>query len=701
MENDDQMENEIDISAYVEKFEEFYTLVLSEKIAKLLSEYPVSKSLYINYEDLEKYDREISDKLIKDPDLILKAATEALISSQKITYKTINPEGKFEPHVRFFNLPDSGLLIQDISSEKIGQLITVKGVITRRGPVYHQVQIAVYRCTHCGATMKVQLTSNASKPQICVECKRRTLKIDEDESYFIDVQNSEAQELLERIKGGTQAATIDLWLEDDLVNKVIPGETVIISGIMRIRPNTKTRKKGDGEQIYNHYLDVLSVTKTQKDFEEIETTKEDIRQIKELAKDPHIYENIRDSIARGIYGHKEVKEALSLQLFGGTQGKKLPDGSPIRDDIHILLIGDPGSAKTRFLQSIQILAPKGIYVSGKTVTGVGLTASAEKDELGEKGWTLKAGALVIASGGIASVDEFDKIDENERAAMHELMESQTVSVAKAGIVAQFKAKTAILAAANPKFGRFDPTKLPGIQFDIPPTLLSRFDLIFPIIDIMDEKKDSEIAEHILTMHQMSAKAQQKKKEAEPAEKEVIDPVLLRKYIAYARQNIKPVLSEEAMDRIKKFYVELRLRGKQEGAVPITARQIEGLVRMAEASAKIRLSETVDVSDAERAIRLMTYVLDKVSTDRETGHLDIDILSTGRPKSQLDKINTILDLAKKIQAKSEIIEIKRLIEEAVKQNIDELTAQRIIEDLIHKGEFYLVKVGHIKFVDRLD
>lgn len=692
------MKSEIDISPYVDKFEEYYSVALQEKINKLLSEYPVQKSLYVDYEDLERFDREIADRLVKQPDIMLNAAEQALIQTQEVTYKTAHPDLPFEPHVRFFNLPEIGLLIQDISSRQIRELISVKGVVTKRGPVRHKVKIALYKCQMCDAEMKVPLTKNTPVPQVCPECKRRALKLEEEDSYFVDVQHAEAQELLERLKGGSPAATIALWLEDDLVNKLTPGETVTITGVMRLRPPQKDKAKAEAANIYTRYIDVVSAQKTQREFEEIETTKEDEQQIRELSTDPQLYEKVRDSIAQGIYGHNEVKEALSLQLFGGTPGKSMAGGGAIRDDMHILLIGDPGSAKTRFLQSIQSLAPKGIYVSGKSVTGVGLTASAEKDEMGDGGWTLKAGALVIASGGIAGVDEFDKIDDTERAAMHEVMESQSVSVAKAGIVAKFKAKTSILAAANPKLGRFDPNKLPGQQFDIPPTIISRFDLIFPILDVMDREKDSTLAQYILSMHQSSAKTTAAK--APPAEQAgVIDPVFLRKYVAYARQNIRPILSDEAMEKIREFYVEIRSRGKADGVVPVTPRAIEGLIRLSEASAKIRLSSVVEVADAERAIRLTTYVLDKVSRDRETGRIDADIIATGRPKSVVDKINTVLDLARKMQVEMGAVEIRKLVEASVGHNMDEITAQRIVDDLIYKGELYKVKPGFVKIVDQ--
>jgi replicative DNA helicase Mcm len=692
------MPPDVDISSYVERFESFYSDALRGKIDKLLTEYPVQKSLLVDYEELEKYDRELADRLVKQPDTLIGAAELALTQSQEVAFKTAHQGAGFEPHVRFFNLPDSGLLIQDISSSNIRELISVKGVITKRGPILHKVKVAVYKCQMCDATAKVPMTKGSSVPQVCSECKRRALKLEEEDSYFVDVQRAEAQELLERLSGGAPAATIALWLEDDSVNRITPGDTVEITGVMRLIPPAKSRSgASEGTQIYTRYIDVVHAKKTQKDFEEIETTKEDEARIRELSADPKIYDKIREAVAPGIYGHSEVKEALSLQLFGGTKDKFMPGGAAIRDDIHILLIGDPGSAKTRFLQYVRDIAPKGIFVSGKSVTGVGLTAAAEKDEMGDGGWTLKAGALVIASGGIAGVDEFDKIDDTERAAMHEVMESQSVSVAKAGIVAKFKAKTSILAAANPKFGRFDPNQLPGKQFDIPPTILSRFDLIFPIIDVMDEVKDAALADYMLKTHAAGTGTE---KEAQQGP-ELLDRQLLRKYIAYARQNLRPVLTPAAMKKIKEYYVELRRKGKLDGAVPITPRQIEGLVRLSEASAKIRLSDTVDESDADRAIRLTEYVLEKVSRDRETGKLDIDIIATGRPKSQVDKINSIMNIAQRIQSQLGAIEIARLVAQAVDEGIaDEMSVRRMIDDLIYKGELYKIKPGFVKIVNQV-
>jgi replicative DNA helicase Mcm len=364
--------------------------------------------------------------------------------------------------------------------------------------------------------------------------------------------------------------------------------------------------------------------------------------------------------------------------------------------MHILLIGDPGSAKTRVLQAVSRLVPKGIYVSGKSVTGGGMTAVAERDEFSEGGWTLKAGALVLGSGGIVSIDEFDKISEEDRAALHEALESQTISVAKAGIVATFTAKAAVLAAANPRYGRFDPNVYPAEQFDIPTTLLSRFDLIFPIKDTMDIELDKNIARHILLQHQAAGAQIAAIQQYEQVEAPPINSELLRKYIAYARKQVQPRLSEEAANRIQDYYIGWRQLGQKSGTTAITPRQIEGLVRMAEASAKSRLSKMVEVLDAERAIALTEYMLKTLAVDRG-GRRDIDILATGMPREKVDKINAITKIITRLEETENVAKMQRIVEEAVKESIDEATVNKYIAELERTGDLYRPKPGVVKLI----
>ncbi len=676
---------EVDLSSQVAIFNEFFTTIYKSNIDRLLLVYPTKKSLLIDYQDLEKFDPDIADALVKTPDIILKAAEEA-IEELNLSIPTGQ---KFAPNIRFVNILCEDNLIEEIGSKNINELVAFKCVITKRAEVMHRVKLAVYKCTLCDAEIELIVGKNFTPPKRCDSCKKYALKQVEEESTYTDVQRAEVQELLERVRGGAPAAHIELLLEDDLVNTVAPGDNVEVIGSLRLRPPLKTRQKQ--ELIYSRYVEVNNIYSLKKDFEEIEITNADERRIRELAKDPNIIEIVMKSIAPSIYGHTEVKKALMLQLFGGTKGKIMKGGMPIRDDIHILLIGDPGIAKSRFLQSISDIAPKSIYVSGKSVSGAGLTVSAEKDELGEGGWTLKAGALVLASGGCAQVDEFDKIDDEDRASMHEAMETQSISVAKAGIVAKFKTKTAILAAANPKYGRFDQTKNLAEQFDVPPTLLSRFDLIFPIVDVLDEEKDAKLAQHILDTHMQ---------QNQDDDEDIFDKTLLRKYIAYARRNIRPKLTKEASGKIKDFYVELRRKSKDVGSVAITPRYLEGLVRLAESHAKIRLSKTVDAENADVAIALFNYVMAQIMTDKETGAFDVDVVATGKPKSERDKLqkaDTILDIIREHLRKQDTAEIEQVISDAKSYDIDEKTAKRIITELLRRGVVYEKEYGHIRIV----
>ncbi len=1205
------MADELNLEPVIKEIQDFFESNYRKNIYNLIQKYPKQKSLIVDYEDFEKFSPELADQLIEKPDMILKAAVSAILNMNL----ALRADIEFKPHVRFFNLPESGMLIESMGSKFLGKLINVKGVVTKRAEIKHRVKVAVYKCDICDAIYKIPLTSNVIAPTICEACKRKALQLIEEDSEFLDVQRAEVQELLERVKGGTPPARLELWMEDDLVNSTVPGNTVELTGILRLRPPTAFSKNAKS-LIYTKYLDVIHVKGIQQDFEELEITEEDEEKIKEFSRDPKLFENIVKSIAPGIYGHKEIKQAISFQLFGGTKGKEMPGGAKIRDDIHILLIGDPGAAKcvsgdteillsdgslkpikeiveeqlikkskkdkdgyysvgnhdllsldldgkingskatvfwkhkspkylyeittasgrtlkitpehplfyskngyidskkaetikkgefiatphylpvnsklqelpkikgkinklklpknispnfarflgyligdgylrktsstyeftftntdkellddfilisksfnlnpklstttevpvvsvysmelgrilnqmsmiktsffkivpneimkspdgivkeliksyfdceahvskrgivvcsasekllkqiqilllrfkiisqlhetysratnsptskktkfwrmslygenakkyyehigftsgiknnkfnikrkyntnidvipnlhkllkqireqlfltqfqcgisrstyqhyekadrnpsynslkllyvcfrkrfeelnsispkkfkniselrkklqisqrefaevigvsqtlishvelgrvknssvygkldilfkkykqnileveknirilelhtnsdifwdkivskkrikskdkwvydlqvdpvhnfvangliahnSRLLQYVVELAPKSLYVSGKSVSGVGLTVSVEKDELSDGGWTLKAGALVLASGGIVGVDEFDKIDKDERSSLHEVMESGTISIAKAGIVARLKSKASILAAANPKYGRFDPNKLPAEQFNIPPTLLSRFDLIFPIMDILDETRDRELAEKILSTHKISADQTQDLLEGVFIERE-----FLKKYIAYARQHIRPVLTEEASDKIKDYYSKMRKMGKKTGAIPITPRQIEGLVRMAEASAKLRLSDKVLVKDAEESIGLMDWMMRKIGMDQETGVFDIDILATGKPKSQIDKIQIIMKIVEDLNKQEEMAEIKKIIERAKEHDIERDLAERLINELIYKGDLYKVKTGYVKIVEQ--
>lgn len=678
----------------VEKFQYFFETKYKKEIERLADAYPKKRSLIIDFAELERFDYSLADELLDKPDMLIEAARLAL-KRIELPFDVKD----FMPHVRFCNLPeDRKVLLRDLSSEHINKLICVEGVVKQITDVLPKLKLAVWRCNRCGNIYRIpQSGQNVVQPALC-ECRYKDFSLVEEQSKFVDYQKIQIQEPLEVLKGSEQPTTLDIYVSDDLVNKALPGEKVELVGILRLSPAKGTKL------VFGRYLECVYLEQTQQEFEEIDITPEEEKKIKELAKDPEIYKKLINSIAPNIYGHEDVKEAIVLQLFGGV--KKVLPTQTIRGNIHILLVGDPGVAKSQLLMSANAIAPKSIYVGGKTSTGVGLTASAVKDEFGEGGWTLKAGALVLASGGIAMIDELDKMPSDERSALHEAMEQGTVSVAKAGIITRFKTDTSILAAANPKFSRFDEYEPLLEQIDLPPTLISRFDLFFMIKDVLDKTRDKEIAEFILKTHragerlssaEVAGKKLKKKEEEEikSITQPEIEPELLRKYISYARKNVFPVLSKEAMDTIAEFYVNLREKGKQEGSYAATHRQLEGLVRLAEASARVRLSNVVEKQDAERAIRLLKRSLKDVVTDPETGKIDIDLIIAGQTHTQIENMRKVLAIIKEKSKEKEMVAVDEVVSEAMQFGLDKDKVEDLLNKLEKKGEIYRPRYGFVK------
>ena len=417
----------------------------------------------------------------------------------------------------------------------------------------------------------------------------------------------------------------------------------------------------------------------------MKTSEEDERQIKELAADKEVLKKLSDSVAPSIFGHDEIKKALILQLFSGVKKVK-GDGTQTRGDIHVLLVGDPGVAKSQMLKFISGIAPKGRYVAGKGTTGAGLTASVVKDEF-LKGWSLEAGAMVLANKGIICIDEIEKMDPQDRSAMHEAMEQQCVSISKANIQATLRAEASVLAAANPKLGRFDSFQPIASQIDIPPTLINRFDVIFIIKDIPDRAKDEAIAMHVLGEHQ--------RQDAKP----IIEKDLFRKYIAYAKQRIQPKLSDEALEEIKKFYVDLRNMpvtvDQPTKPLPISARQLEALIRLSEASAKSRLSKKVLREDAKVAIDLMKYYLMQVGYDYETKTFDIDRIATGVSTSQRGKIILVRETLARLESRlGKLIPIEEVRKE-LEGKIDPKEIDDSLDKLTISGDIFHPRKGFVQ------
>jgi len=684
------------------KWEEFLRSRYWDDLLELADSYPDERSLVVKFPDLDRYDPEFAEELLESPDKILDAARAALLELDLPMDVYLD-----RAHVRIVELPRH-FKTRELRADHIGKLLAIDGLVRTATEVRPKIVSAAFQCQRCGFTFSREQTGTKFEDQN-LKCQNQAcdrggpFKLILAESKFVDAQKIRVQESPEELRGGEQPQTLDVELEDDLAGRIFPGDRVIVNGIL------KSYQRSNPQQGKSTYFDLfhkgVSVEMKEQEFEEIEISPEDEKLILEMSRNPEIYERIKRSIAPSIFGYDDVKEALALQLVSGFE-KRLPDGARIRGDIHILLVGDPGIAKSQLLRYMTKISPRGIYTSGKSSTSAGLTATAVKDELGDGRWTIEAGALVLADKGIAAVDEMDKMENEDKSALHEAMEQQTISVAKAGVMASLKSRCSLLAAANPKLGRFDKYEPIAPQINLTPALMSRFDLIFVLTDDPDTKRDSAIAEHILKSNFAGELSTQVSWNPEISQEDIdaaltvikpeIEPELLRKYVAYARKKIFPTLTEEAADRLKNYYVSLRSQGQDSNKpVPVTARQLEALVRLSEASARLRLSNKVELKDAEKAIKISYECLKKVGIDPETGFLDADVIAAGITKTSRDKIKVIMDIIREINKEQGSAPLEMVLDQAEDQGVARERAEEIISKMRQSGQIMEIKPGYLK------
>jgi replicative DNA helicase Mcm len=581
----------------------------------------------IDFSMLAEFSPMLAESVIEAPEDTILAMEEALSE----TFSNLMPNSR----IRFDNLPKTSYIrIREIRAKHLDQLLWVDGIVRQASDVRPQVVNAKFECPNCGAILSVlQIDKKFHEPSKCSCMWKGQFRLISKE--MVDVQRLAVEESPDSLEGGEQPKRINVFLKEDLVEpkmeeRATPGSKIKIYGVLKEVPIPL--QTGAISTRFDIAIEANNVIPLEESFEDLNISEEETKQILELAADPNLYKRLIRSISTSVYGFDNIKEALILQLFGGVKKTKSDKGQT-RGDIHILLVGDPGVAKSVMLKFIASIAPKGRYVSGKAATSAGLTASVVKDEF-LRGWSLEAGAMVLANKGLVCIDEIEKMTEQDRSAMHEAMEQQTVSISKANIHATLRAETTVLAAGNPKLGRFDPfTPIPQ-QIDISPALLSRFDVIFIIRDLPNRAQDEAIATHVLEEH------------AQETIRDTIDPKLLRKYISYAKQKVKPKLIAESIEEIKSFYVGLRNQSIRTDAdikpIPITARQLEGIIRLSEACARMRLSDTVKKEDARKAIELLKASLTQVGYDEETKSFDIDKMTTGITSSKRGKILLVRD-----------------------------------------------------------
>jgi len=644
------------------------------------------KYLIIDFNELSKQHLELADILLENPDEVIKAAVMAI---EQIELPN-DSKGYF---VRFKNLPKSQTLdIRDIRSEHIGEFRRFEGTVRQKSDVRPQVTSSRFECPSCGTVTSVlQLDKKMREPTKCGCGRKGKFKLLSKE--LVDAQALVLEENLESIDGSEQPKKIKSILKSDLVSpiaerKAIPGSKVIINGIVKEVPITL--RTGGQSTTFDLLIESNYLEPVDEEFEALKISKEEEAKIKKLSKEENIISKLVNSIAPNICGHDRIKEALLAQLLGGVQ--KSIEGRNTRADMHILLIGDPGTGKTELLKRIDQIAPKSRFVSGKGASGAGLTATVVKDEF-IGGWALEAGTLVLTNKGLLCLDELDKISSKDTNAMHEALEGQIVTIAKANIQATLKCETTVLAAANPKMGRFDPySRTIAEQIDLPSTLINRFDLIFPIKDEPDVDIDEEHTDFLLNIH----------KDANKAIKTDIDTKVLRKYIAYARK-LKPRLTKLATNHIKKYYLAMRASGNginKFKTIAISKRQLQGIIRISEAFAKARLSNTVGVLDAERATELVGYCLREIAYDKETGTIDVDRITTGITAGYRTKTRKIKELITALEEESikKRVNIQDLVEKSEAFGIDEEYLEKILKLLRKEGFIFDIKKG--EYIKRL-
>lgn len=727
-------------SELADRLIKFFRNYYRDEIGELAQAYPDDqRSLVIDYDDLYQFDSDLADDYCSQPTQMREYAEEALRA-----YDLPADVRLGNAHVRLANLPKTHAL-QEIRSRHVGRFLQIHGTVASESTVRSLVDDASFECQRCGTVnfipqQEPATPSNAEEPHECQGCERNgPFEIDYEQSELVDAQTLVVEQQIRGSGADEDIETIEVRLSDDLVENVELGDAVTVTGTLHISRSPLSTT------ITDKYLDTHYI-KSVDPHDHIEITQSDVERFVELSNRDAIYDDIVGSIAPTISGYEEEKLALALQLFSGIR-KELPDGSTVRGDIHVLLMGDPGTSKSPLIRAAGQLAPRAVTISGTDTTPVGLTAAATPSSGDADPWEIKGGALVKANNGLTAIDNLGGFKKEHFEGLHSTLEQQEIDVSKATVTKTLPAETSVAAAANPKYGRFDQYEPIGEQLDIPARVISQFDLIFTMSDMPDPDRDRDIARHITTKHHVgeveakrshfpdseiqSEDIDEKASELTPE----IDTELLRKYIVHARQACFPEFTEEAKKPIEDFYVDFRSKGADEDApIPITARKIEAIVRLAEASARIRLSDTIAVEDAERAVDIVRACMQDIGIDPEVGQFDADVVETGSSKSQQ---STKLDeLVNKIpsdgypsikevtnQAEKEGIEIKKVnrtlreqtkhlisniekeydegapIEEVLNRHnelgISRAAVEKLIEKLRRTGEVYEPKKDHFR------
>lgn len=589
-------------------------LVYMDRIRMMAAEN--GQSLVVNFRHFSVAEPTVGIWLADAPTLILEILSEA---ATDVTLSIFPEYDRIHPEifVRISELPVSDHL-RDIRHIHLNTLIKVSGVVTRRSGVFPHLRMVKLTCESCKRVFAPTSTTSRTPERLqksCAECgSKGPFSVNSEQSLFGNFQKVNLQESPGSVPAGRLPRYKEVILLNDLIDCARPGEEIEVTGVYRhnVDPSINIT---NGFPVFATVIEANYVRKMEDAHADMELTDDNIAEIRQLSKDPRISERVFASIAPSIYGHSNIKRALALALFGG-QGKEVGEKHRIRGDINVLMMGDPGTAKSQFLKYVEKTAHRAVYTTGKGASAVGLTAVVHRDPVTRE-WTLEGGALVLADRGVCLIDEFDKMNDADRTSIHEAMEQQSISISKAGIVTTLQARCSVFAAANPVKGRYDPSLSFFDNVDLTEPILSRFDVLCVVRDTVDSIQDETLAKFVVDSH-MRSHPQRNEEEFDELEEakqeettefsaegvELISQEMLRKYLLYAKNTITPKLTDMDKEKISSLYIDLRKESMASGGMPIALRHLESIVRLAEAHARLHLRAVVREDDINTAIAVM-------------------------------------------------------------------------------------------------